>query len=110
MKRRSRSAAPGCGAAKPTYRCTATGATAERTPTRPDFQRLMADVESGRVSKIIVYKLDRMSRSVLDFELTYRELKRHHVDFVSATEDFDTTSITGRSGAPGDTHIRAAGA
>lgn len=39
---------------------------------RPDFQRLMADVESGRVSKIIVYKLDRMSRSVLDFELTYR--------------------------------------
>lgn len=64
---------------------------------RPDFQRLMTDVESGRVSKIIVYKLDRMSRSVLDFELTYRELKRHHVDFVSATEDFDTTSITGEA-------------
>lgn len=64
---------------------------------RPDFQRLMSDVESGRVGKIIVYKLDRMSRSVLDFELTYRELKRHHVDFVSATEDFDTTSITGEA-------------
>lgn len=77
---------------------------------RPDFQRLMADVESGRVSKIIVYKLDRMSRSVLDFELTYRELKRHHVDFVSATEDFDTTSITGEAVLRGDTHIRAAGA
>ena len=64
---------------------------------RPDFQRLMSDVESGRVNKIIVYKIDRMSRSVLDFELTYRELKRHHVDFVSATEDFDTTSITGEA-------------
>ncbi len=64
---------------------------------RPDFQRLMSDVESGRVSKIIVYKIDRMSRSVLDFELTYRELKQHHVDFVSATEDFDTTSITGEA-------------
>lgn len=64
---------------------------------RPDFQRLMSDVEAGRVTKIIVYKIDRMSRSVLDFELTYRELKQHHVDFVSATEDFDTTSITGEA-------------
>lgn len=64
---------------------------------RPGFQRLMSDVEAGRVSKIIVYKIDRMSRSVLDFELTYRELKQHHVDFVSATEDFDTTSITGEA-------------
>lgn len=64
---------------------------------RPDFQRLMSDVKAGRVRKIIVYKIDRMSRSVLDFELTYRELKQHHVDFVSATEDFDTTSITGEA-------------
>lgn len=64
---------------------------------RPDFQRLMSDVKAGIVSKIIVYKLDRISRSVLDFELTYRELKQHHVDFVSATEDFDTTSITGEA-------------
>ena len=64
---------------------------------RPDFQRLMSDVEAGKVHKIIVYKIDRMSRSVLDFELTYRELKQHHVDFVSATEDFDTTSITGEA-------------
>lgn len=64
---------------------------------RPDFQRMMTDVEAGRVSKIIVYKIDRMSRSVLDFELTYRELKQHNVDFVSATEEFDTTSITGEA-------------
>lgn len=64
---------------------------------RPDFQRLMSDVRAGRLSKVIVYRIDRMSRSVLDFELTYRELKRHHVDFVSATEDFDTTSITGEA-------------
>lgn len=64
---------------------------------RPDFRRLMADVEAGRIDKVIVYKIDRISRSVLDFELTYRELKRHNVDFISATENFDTTSITGEA-------------
>ncbi|MGN0679862.1 MAG: recombinase family protein, partial [Oscillospiraceae bacterium] len=64
---------------------------------RPDFLRLMADVEAGRIDKVIVYKIDRISRSVLDFELTYRELKQHNVDFISATENFDTTSITGEA-------------
>ena len=64
---------------------------------RPDFQRLMRDVAAGRISKVIVYKIDRMSRSVLDFELTYRELKQHNVDFVSATENFDTSNFTGEA-------------
>ena len=64
---------------------------------RPDFQRLMRDVAAGRISKVIVYKIDRMSRSVLDFELTYRELKRYNVDFVSATENFDTSDFTGEA-------------
>lgn len=64
---------------------------------RPDFQRMMADVTAGKISKIIVYKIDRMSRSVLDFEVTYSELKKEKVDFVSATEDFDTTSSTGEA-------------
>lgn len=64
---------------------------------RPGFQQMMLDMERGEVTKIIVYKIDRMSRSVLDFELIYRELKEHGVDFVSATEDFDTTSITGEA-------------
>lgn len=64
---------------------------------RPDFQRLMRDVSAGRISKVIVYKIDRMSRSVLDFELIYRELKQHNVDFVSTTEDFDTSSFTGEA-------------
>lgn len=64
---------------------------------RPGFKQMILDVERGTVTKIIVYKIDRMSRSVLDFELIYRELKEHGVDFVSATEDFDTTSITGEA-------------
>lgn len=64
---------------------------------RPDFQRLMRDVETGIISKIIVYKIDRMSRSVLDFELIYQELKQHNVDFVSKTEEFDTSSFTGEA-------------
>lgn len=64
---------------------------------RPDFQRLMRDVETGIISKIVVYKIDRMSRSVLDFELFYRELKRYNVDFVSKTEEFDTSSFIGEA-------------
>ena len=64
---------------------------------RPEFQRMMADVAAGKISKVIVYKLDRMSRSVLDFELTYRELKQHNVDFISATENFDTTDFMGEA-------------
>lgn len=64
---------------------------------RPGFQEMMTDIRAGKVSTVIVYKLDRMSRSVLDFELTYRELKSHNVDFISATESFDTSSITGEA-------------
>ena len=64
---------------------------------RPDFQRLMRDIEAGRITKVIVYKIDRMSRSVLDFELIYQELKLRNVDFVSKTEDFDTSNCTGEA-------------
>ena len=64
---------------------------------RPEFQRMMADVAAGKISKVIVYKLDRMTRSVLDYELTYLELKQHNVDFISATENFDTTNFMGEA-------------
>ncbi|MDE7399828.1 MAG: recombinase family protein [Oscillospiraceae bacterium] len=64
---------------------------------RPDFQRLMSDVEQGAVSRVIVYRIDRISRSVLDFATIYGKLEQHNVEFVSATEQFDTSTPMGKA-------------
>lgn len=64
---------------------------------RPDFQRMMEDIKAGRINKVIVYKLDRISRSVLDFSEMMEKFQKYNVDFVSATEHFDTSSPMGRA-------------
>ena len=64
---------------------------------RPDFKRLMNDVKSGIIDKIVVYKLDRISRSVLDIAELTRDLEKYHVDFISATEHYDTTNPMGKA-------------
>ena len=50
---------------------------------RPAFQQMMADVERGLVQKIIVYRLDRFSRSIADFGRLWEILRKHSVEFVS---------------------------
>ena len=64
---------------------------------RPAFQRMMEDVERGRIQKIIVYRLDRFSRSIADFGRLWELLKRHDVEFVSINETFDTSTPMGRA-------------
>lgn len=64
---------------------------------RPDFHRLMEAVEAGQIKKIIVYRLDRFSRSIADFGQIWDRLERCHVEFVSVTENFDTSSPMGRA-------------
>lgn len=64
---------------------------------RPDFQRMVSDIEEGLISKVIVYKLDRVSRSVLDFSGLMDLFQKYNVDFVSATEHFDTSNPMGRA-------------
>lgn len=64
---------------------------------RPNFQRLIADVERGAVQKIIVYRLDRFSRSLADFSNLWEVLQRHGVEFVSTSEEFDTSTPIGRA-------------
>lgn len=64
---------------------------------RPAFCRLMEAVEGGKVSKIIVYRLDRFSRSIADFGRVWEVLERHGVEFQSVTEQFDTSSPMGRA-------------
>lgn len=64
---------------------------------RPAFQRMMADVEKGLIRKIIVYRLDRFSRSIADFGRLWEVLKKHSVEFVSINETFDTSTPMGRA-------------
>jgi site-specific DNA recombinase len=61
---------------------------------RPEFQRMMEEVEPGDV--VLVYKLDRLTRSVRDLDDLLREFDRRGVKFRSVTEQFDTTTATGR--------------
>lgn len=64
---------------------------------RPAFQQMLTDIQNGRINKVIVYKLDRISRSVLDFSEMIQMFQRYRVDFISATEHFDTASPMGRA-------------
>ena len=64
---------------------------------RPQFQQLVQDIEAGLISRVIVYKLDRISRSILDFAKMMELFKRHNVEFVSSTEKFDTSTPMGRA-------------
>src|SRR5207237_9661454 len=63
---------------------------------RPALKRLLADIEAGQVDAIIVYKLDRFSRSLLDFAKMMETLDRHQVAFVSITQQFSTGTSMGR--------------
>ena len=62
---------------------------------RDGFQKMMKLVRQGKVSKVIVYKLDRISRSLSDFMNILQEFKEHKVEFVSSQESFDTSSPYG---------------
>lgn len=64
---------------------------------RPEFQRLLGDIRDDMISKIVVYKLDRISRNLLDFTTMYQEFENHKVEFCSVSETFDTSTATGRS-------------
>ncbi len=64
---------------------------------RPAFKELLRDIESGLIDTLIVKKLDRLSRSIVDFEKIYNFLQNHHVDLVSLHENFDTTTAIGRA-------------
>ena len=64
---------------------------------RPGFQKLMKDIENGKIEKLYVYRLDRFSRSVADFGRLWETLKAHNVEFVSVNENFDTSTPMGRA-------------
>lgn len=64
---------------------------------RPEFQKLIRDIKKKRFNYLICYKLDRISRNVADFTSTLKILEENNVNFISITEQFDTTSVMGRA-------------
>jgi DNA invertase Pin-like site-specific DNA recombinase len=68
------------------------GATMER----PAFQRLLSDVSAGKIDVVVVYKVDRLTRSLSDFAKIVDIFDKHAVSFVSVTQQFNTTSSMGR--------------
>ena len=63
---------------------------------RPALRRLLADVEARRIDCVVVYKVDRLSRSLLDFTRLLSLFEKRGVSFVSVTQDFNTSSSMGR--------------
>jgi site-specific DNA recombinase len=63
---------------------------------RPALQRLLEDVQSGKVDVIVVYKVDRLTRSLADFAKLVELFDKHNVSFVSVTQQFNTTTSMGR--------------
>ena len=63
---------------------------------RPALQRLLADIRAKRVDVIVVYKVDRLTRSLMDFAKMVEEFDRHGVSFVAVTQQFNTTNSMGR--------------
>ena len=68
------------------------GATMER----PAFQRLLLDVSAGKIDVVVVYKVDRLTRSLSDFAKIVDIFDKHAVFFVSVTQQFNTTTSMGR--------------
>jgi DNA invertase Pin-like site-specific DNA recombinase len=63
---------------------------------RPGLKNLLADIEAGLVDVIVVYKIDRLSRSLMDFSRLVEVFDKHGVTFVSITQSFNTTTSMGR--------------
>jgi site-specific DNA recombinase len=63
---------------------------------RPALQRLLEDVRAGKIDIIVVYKVDRLTRSLADFAKLVELFDQHSVSFVSVTQQFNTTTSMGR--------------
>src|SRR5699024_10969561 len=64
---------------------------------RPKFKEMMSQIRSGAFTHLLVWKIDRISRNLLDFATMYNELKELGVTFVSKNEQFDTSTSMGEA-------------
>ncbi len=63
---------------------------------RPALRRLLTDIEAGKIDLVVCYKVDRLSRSLLDFAKMMEKFEQHGVSFVSITQQFNTATSMGR--------------
>jgi len=63
---------------------------------RPALQRLLRDIRQSRIDCVVTYKLDRITRSLIDFARLMTLFEQHHVAFVSVTQEFDSSTPVGR--------------
>ena len=64
---------------------------------RPKFKEMTKAIKDGVITKVVVYKLDRISRSILDFSNLIEMFQKYNVEFISSTEKFDTSTPMGRA-------------
>lgn len=64
---------------------------------RPEYQKLIKDIDNGKINAVVVKKLDRLSRSLMDFEQLMVKLQAKDVGFISLRENFDTTTAMGKA-------------
>jgi DNA invertase Pin-like site-specific DNA recombinase len=72
------------------------GGSSGGTLERPALKRLISDIEDHRIDVVVVYKIDRLSRSLMDFSKLVEVFDGHSVTFVSVTQSFNTTTSMGR--------------
>ena len=75
---------------------TMTATTQAATWSGPALKQIMADIEAGKVNVVVVYKVDRLTRSLADFAKIVEHFDKYKVSFVSVTQHFNTTSSMGR--------------
>ncbi len=63
---------------------------------RPALNRLLSDIKAGKIDVVVIYKIDRLSRSLMDFSSLLTVFEKYHTDFVSVTQDINTSSSSGR--------------
>ena len=66
------------------------------TMARPALQQMLDDMAHGLINTVVVYKVDRLSRSILDFHNMMKYFEKHDVNFVSITQSFDTSNSMGK--------------
>lgn len=68
-----------------------------KNTSRPSYKKMVEDIRNGKLERIVVYRLDRLSRSITDFGQLWETMNEYHVSFTSVNEKFDTDTPMGRA-------------
>ena len=78
------------------YKTYSDGGISGGTMERPGLQALLNDIREGHIQVVVVYKVDRLSRSIIDFHKMMQEFDKYNCNFVSITQSFDTSNSMGK--------------